>query len=452
MRLPKLRTCGTLLAALLAFGAALAAQAPPPTLTTIYNFAGGGDGSGPNTGVVVGPGGVLYGDTGSAGTADSGTAFSLTPPSSPGALWTASVYSFPGGKAGSPSSGPLALANGGGELFGAGAGNNAVPAAKWLGAVYLLHPSTSPGGAWTNALLHEFSGAPGDGQAPNSVVVGSGGVLYGTTQYGGSGPCNDVHPGCGTVFSLAPPSTPGGPWTETVLYNFAGAPNDGSGPTANLVVGSGGVLYGTTASGGSNYNSGTAFSLTPPSSPGDAWTENVLYNFPPTFYGCQPGQLIAGRGGILYGVAPTCGPGTNDGTVFSLTPLPSGESKHATLYAFTGGSTDGAGPNSLVEVDGVLYGTTAIGGPGNLRSGGGNGTLFSLTPPETEGGTWTEAVLYFFTGGSDGATPEGIAAGPDGVLYGATHGGGMSGFGTVFSFTPWRQSPVTLCRETETWF
>src|ERR1700733_10990555 len=76
-----------------------------------------------------------------------------------------------------------------------------------------------------------------------AVIIGHGGVLYGTTEGGGTS--NN-----GTVFSLTPPGPPGGVWTETVLYSFAGSPNDGANPEAGVVIGGGGVLYGTTAGGG----------------------------------------------------------------------------------------------------------------------------------------------------------------------------------------------------------
>jgi uncharacterized repeat protein (TIGR03803 family) len=54
-----------------------------------------------------------------------------------------------------------------------------------------------------------------------AVIIGHGGVLYGTTEGGGTS--NN-----GTVFSLTPPGSPGASWTETALYSFAGAPNDGA--------------------------------------------------------------------------------------------------------------------------------------------------------------------------------------------------------------------------------
>jgi len=119
---------------------------------------------------------------------------------------------------------------------------------------------------------------------------GRGGVFYGTTFAGGSGtPCSfPVINGCGTVFQLTPPSTPGGAWTEAVLYSFAGENGDGAFPSGGIVVGKGGVLYGTTEYGGSSgscvfYDSvpgcGTVFQLTPPLTAGGAWTETVLHNF-----------------------------------------------------------------------------------------------------------------------------------------------------------------------------
>jgi hypothetical protein len=48
-----------------------------------------------------------------------------------------------------------------------------------------------------------------------------GGVLYGTTESGGSGACSATGAGgCGAVFSLSPPTFPGGDGNEAVLYSF----------------------------------------------------------------------------------------------------------------------------------------------------------------------------------------------------------------------------------------
>lgn len=139
------------------------------------------------------------------------------------------------------------------------------------GTVFALRPPTSPGGAWTEAVLYSFTGHSDRGEPLGGVVIGSGGVLYGTTSTGGAS-------GAGTVFSLTPPASPGGAWTQAVLHNFT-CGGDGCFPSG-VVIGSGGVLYGVTAAGGGGTacqrNCGTVFSLIPPASPGGAWTEAVL--------------------------------------------------------------------------------------------------------------------------------------------------------------------------------
>jgi hypothetical protein len=67
--------------------------------------------------------------------------------------------------------------------------------------------------------------------------------LYGTTPIGGDPNCiDDAVQGCGTVFRLSPPVVQGTPWTETVLYRFAGG-GDGAGP-GGLTFGKRGLLYG----------------------------------------------------------------------------------------------------------------------------------------------------------------------------------------------------------------
>ena len=70
-------------------------------------------------------------------------------------------------------------------------------------------------------------------------------------------------------------------------------------------------------------------------------------------------------------------------------------------FVYTQGIGDGNAPAAgvIADANGVLYGTTQSGG------GFGYGAVFSLTPPTTAGGSWTEAVLYSFTGGADGAAP-----------------------------------------------
>ena len=90
----------------------------------------------------------------------------------------------------------------------------------------------------------------------------------------------------------------------------------------------------------------------------------------------------------------------------------------AVLYSFTGGS-DGANPQSRLTFDaaGNLYGTTYSGGLW------GYGTVFELSP--NGNGGWNETVLYSFTGGADGANPVWSYVMFDSVgnLYGTAYSG-----------------------------
>jgi len=108
----------------------------------------------------------------------------------------------------------------------------------------------------------------------------------------------------------------------------------------------------------------------------------------------------------------------------------------AVLYSFTGG-TDGKYPVSLIrDTAGNLYGTTYGGGTGSGCYYGGCGTVFKV---DTNG---TETVLHSFTG-TDGELPNGPIMDGAGNLYGTTLGGGKGagcstyhGCGTVFKLSP----------------
>jgi len=223
-----------LVAALVIFTASAPhrASAQPKTL---YRFQAARPS--PYGGIAVGPGGVLYGTTYDGGANGSGTVFSLTRPA-------------------------------------------------------------TPGGAWTEAELFEF-GSTGPVGPLSGVTVGTGGVLYGTTYAGGTAYE-------GTVFSLTPPATPGGPWTEAILHSFDNVSgSDGAVPWAGVAVGNHGELYGTTVYGGPQ-EMGTVYELTPPASPGGTWTETILYNFtgedaPESPYGGVIAATQSNGQPVLYG-------------------------------------------------------------------------------------------------------------------------------------------------------
>lgn len=203
---------------------------------------------------------------------------------------------------------------------------------------------------------------------------------------------------------MTPPATAGGAGTETTIYSFPALP-DGFEPFPTVVTGKDGVLFGFTQEGGT-FNCGTVFVLTPPASAGDDYSLTVLHNFTCQDDGAYPSGLVV-SGNALYGVTTNGGSGAN-GVVFSVTPpaTPGGDWTETVLYAFTGGS-DGGYPGTLIGGGSdILYGATSDGGNAN------NGVVFSLAPPQSAGGDWTETVLYAFNGGSDGENPVGLAVPP----------------------------------------
>ena len=240
---------------------------------------------------------------------------------------------------------------------------------------------------------------------------------------------------------------------EKTLLTFNGA--NGKGPVAALTLDAAGNLYGTTPSGGTNGN-GTVFKLTPTSN--GQWKQSVLYAFDTSHHPKGPWGPFSGvtfdsvgnlYGTTYYGGASTGGSycPTGCGTVFKLTPTPTGPWKASILHSFTG-RKDGGNPNAGVVFDaqGNLYGAALSGGTTSGDCPNGCGVVFKVTLSAK--GLWTESVLHSFTGGrvnGDGAGPYAtLIADKAGNLYGTTLGGGTStgslicpsGCGTTFQLSP----------------
>lgn len=205
------------------------------------------------------------------------------------------------------------------------------------------------------------------------------------------------------------------PTNFSILRSFGVSDN----PPGELVEGDDGALYSNTQGGPSSF--GTVFKIHK-----DGTGYQVLHSFSfanPGGGATPQGALLKSVDGLIYGTTLS-NLGTNiNGTVFKLGQ---GGSGFEVLRRFTGAEGDGAEPVAGVieDRDGVLYGTTHLGGGTNNA-----GTLFKLNK---DGSNY--AVLHRF-GDVDGdaAEPEGgLVLGGDGVLYGTTRSGGDNNFGTVF--------------------
>jgi len=249
----------------------------------------------------------LYGTTAITGSFDGGSVYQLT--SSGGAWALNTLYSFcldtcPAGT--KPMAGVTLDANG--NVFG-----TAVKGGQFKqGVAYELADS---GGTWTYSDVHDFCASKKchDGAVPtNALVSDTLGNFYGTASAGGE------HQNAGVIFKLAPDGT------YTPVYNFCTLHNcaDGALPQTDLLMASGGTLYGVTTNGGGNnidYNfagGGTVFAF-------NGSTLETLYSFC-ALKDCRDGEypvggLIMDAQGNLFGTASGGGK-HGRGVVFELSP------------------------------------------------------------------------------------------------------------------------------------
>jgi uncharacterized repeat protein (TIGR03803 family) len=226
--------------------------------------------------------------------------------------------------------------------------------------------------AYTFKTLHRFCSWTNcnDGENPplDGGIRDQAGNIYGTTAFGG---LYDS----GVIFRLALNAN-GTKWVETVLKNFCAKPScaDGEEPQNDLIIDTGGSLYGTTFLGG-KFGNGDVFRLTPN---GTGWSFTVLHSFC-AHTGCPDGS--EGISGLTY----------------------AGQS--------SGQPWDQASP---------LYGTTISGGHF------GNGVVFQLVH---NGTAWDESVLHSFQTSNYPNTPMLDSAGN---LYGAALTGGKFGYGILY--------------------
>jgi uncharacterized repeat protein (TIGR03803 family) len=387
-------------------GLAMLATAPlqAQILETLYNFNTMADGFEPIGGVVR-TGGSFYGTTPDGGAySTAGTVFKIDAKGN-----ETVVHSFSGSPDGY---GPLAgLVKGSdGNLYGTTA----------YGGLYGFGTIFEVSKTGQETVLYSFSGYPADGAYPQAGLIrDAAGNLYGTTEFGGPGSCQDNNgnaEGCGTAFVFSNNGV------ETMLHGFAYGTTDGQSPIARLLLDAAGNLYCTTYSGGTQ-EMGTVFKVTP------SGTETVLHSFAGAPDGAGPEAGLISEAGIFYGTTYQGG-ASNYGTVFELTE----EGQETVLYSFSALHRDGRSPAAALVRDssGNLYGTTQAGGIETKYCDGGCGVIFKISS------AGKETVLHRFAGYPiEGSSPIGpLLRDSLGNLYGTTFSGGTAEEGTVFEFAP----------------
>lgn len=321
-------------------------------LTTIYNFcslASCADGTQPEGGLLLAPNGNFYGVTNTGGAYGYGTVFEIT---AAGKLTT--LHSFNQTDGAYPEAGLILATNG--NFYG----TTYVGGAESAGTAFEITPS----GTFTS--LHSFCGlgntcSEGDGLS-SGLTQATDGNFYGTAYGGGpEGGCSP-YSGGGTFFQLTPSGT------VTSLFMFCQP--EGFYPNSAPVQVASGNFYGTTSAGGGGINmgSGTVYEMTP------TGANTSLYTFclqTACADGKDPQTLILATDGNFYGVTYNGGVNSAAGTIFKITPA----GQLTTLHTFPGTSTAGANPTGalLLHTNGSFYGTTWSGG-----KNGSYGTFFSL--------------------------------------------------------------------------
>jgi uncharacterized repeat protein (TIGR03803 family) len=266
------------------------------------------------------------------------------------------------------------------------------------------------------------------------VMQASDGNFYSTSIVIGRAPIPDscqanTDDTCTYITKIAPDGT------ATIFHTFyqiSGQSNvDGMSPNP-IIEASDGNFYGSTINGGAG-DLGTIFKITP------AGTFTVIFTFSHKYnpdgtenslpYGADPGPLVEGSDGYLYGTTQFGGPvGSDYGTIFKVSKTGAMTVLHEFVGSRFGDSRnfpDGLLPISLIQgADGNFYGTT-LQSPidSSTFNATGQGTIFSMSP----GGSFS-TLHNLAADGSEGVQPFGpLTQGPDGNFYGTNKAYGYVG-------------------------
>jgi uncharacterized repeat protein (TIGR03803 family) len=336
-------------------------------------------GANPIGGLVIDSSGNVYGITNAAGSGAGGTIYEI----SSGGSSINVLASFTSTSGYGPYGALVRDSNG--NLYGTTTSGGA----NSDGTVYEL---TSGGNTITP--LASFNGTEGS-QPRGSLLMDSGGNLYGTTYAGGAN-------GDGTAFELV-----NGTGTIAMLASFNGT--TGNEPWDNLTMDSSGNLYGTTWSGGANSD-GNIFELTPHVSSKLGFTSG-------------PVSTTAGTSqSINVSVEDAAGATVTTDTSTITLAIASGP---------TGGTISGttsvAAVNGVATFSGLTFSTpgayTLTATASNLTSA--TSSSFTIVPSYTQ-------IKLADLSNSLGKYPSELVADSSGNMYGVTNQGGANGVGAVY--------------------
>ena len=428
-------------------------------LTTLYSFANGPEGGHLAAGLLRGSDGNFYGTTYKGGASGNGTVFRMT---ANGVLTTLAAFNRTNGAF------PLAelVQDPGGTFYGTTSGGGAYT----NGTVFRM----TPAGGLTR--LYSFGGGTDGGYPAAALLPGSDGNFYGTTVGGGVR-------GFGTVFRI----TPEGALTTLVTFDgYAGA-----NPQAALIEDADGSLWGTTQNGGAS-DAGVIFRLS--FSGALQITSQPVGQSAYVGDSVMLGVAVAGASPLSFQWQKngTNVPGATSRalTFNSVSAYDAGT--YAVLVSNPAGSTNSvsavlqvsSSPPVIVlaPTNQAPYACTAIAfnvaASGNKpltyqwqkngvnladdcnRSGATASTLVISSVTEADNGSYTVIVTnslgstnvtallslvpktaactslstrHWFGGSNDGGTPNDLALGTNGNLYGTTQVGGVWNLGSVFT-------------------
>lgn len=362
------------------------------TETTLYSFcslADCADGVEPQAPLVQGSDGNFYGTTSAGGTNKAGTVFRITPT---GTLTT--LYSFCAQSACTDGQMPLAgLVQGNdGNFYGTtycgGTTSVTLPACGGVGAGTVFKITSA--GVLTTLYSFCQQSTCVDGLYPAtgaSLVLGSDGNFYGTTEDGGVYGGPDKNTG-GTIFQITPTGT------LRTLYSFCAQSNcsDGGSPMAPLVQAGDGNFYSIAWQGGSQ-GVGTVFRFSPTSGLATAFLTPPKLDF----------------GGQVEGTtsAPQAITVTNTGTL-NLTFVPgavtiSGTGASSFVIASDGCSGQTVAPNGTCVVN-VTFNPSTTGSESATLSFADSAPNSPQIAALTGNGTTPDFSLTMASGSSSSAT------------------------------------------------